>query len=75
MKYIAVLLVVGLAGCAIEPKVVASSPRSVMVEHHVQEPERAFALAEQECAKHGMHASFKYSQSAAPTQSIFDCVR
>lgn len=68
-----------IAGCASQHAVVASAPRSIEIRGtawNAQDSQKAFAMAEAECAKHGRHASLVKDGGSKPNAWWnFDCVQ
>lgn len=66
------------AGCASQHAVVASTPRSIEVRGtawNAEDNQKAFSLAQAECAKHGRHAALVKDGGSKPNAWWnFDCV-
>lgn len=60
-----------LAGCA--AKLIDSNPRQVVVKAGHAHPEKALAMANSECARHGRSARLNQRDPEAPIW-YFDCV-
>lgn len=67
-----------LAGCASQHAVVASTPRSIEIRGtawNAEDNQKAFSLAQAECAKHGRHAALVKDGGSKPNAWWnFDCV-
>lgn len=75
----AALAAVLLVGCASQHAVVASTPRSIEIRGtawNAQDYQKAFSMAQAECAKHGRHASLVKDGGSKPNAWWnFDCVQ
>jgi uncharacterized protein YcfL len=78
MRLLLLAVVLGLAGCATQHKISASTPRSVVVEGSALNSEdlkKAFDMAQAECAKHGRNALYsRGSGTRLNAVTLFDCV-
>ena len=63
-----------LTGCAIGPRVISSSPRTVVVRAGDARVQEAQNLAEQECGKHQLHARLVQSPTPNSSNFVYDCV-
>lgn len=73
MKHLAPALILAavVSGCALQPKVVSTTPRSVQV--FAGNLADAMPLAQAECARHGRHAKWARGDDT-DSDFVFDCV-
>ncbi|WP_149356235.1 hypothetical protein [Comamonas testosteroni] len=64
-----------LAGCAIKPQVVSSSPRTVVIKAGDLFVQESQDLADQECRKHERYARLIEKPNPNSDQFVYDCVR
>lgn len=78
MRFLVLALCLGLGGCASQHSVTASTPRSVAIQGSAwgkEDEQKAFALAQKECQKHGRHAALVRDGGSRPNAWWnFDCV-
>ncbi len=74
MKVVVALLALGLVGCGIQPRVVSSSPRSVVVMSPGDKVGPAQTMADAECAKVRRLARLKDRPGPNDNEFVFDCI-
>jgi len=71
-NYIIVVLTIAMAGCA--AKIVSSTDQTVVISASAARAQEAQVLAEQECTRHGKHASMIHGPSPLSDHFVFECV-
>lgn len=65
------MLAAVLSGCAIQPKVVSTTPRAVQI--RAGNLADAMPMAQAECTRHGRHAKWASGDDTG-SDFVFDCV-